>query len=67
MEKLKLTSSARARSRAATFVGDVIKLAVMLAFVFPFYRFRPLTLPILIVFCFASRKIIQGFAYHGMK
>ena len=37
MEKLKLTSSARARSRAATFVGDLIKLAVMLAFVFPFY------------------------------
>ena len=26
-----------------------------------------LTLPILIVFCFASRKIIQGFAYRGMK
>lgn len=37
MEKLKLTSSARALSRAATFVGDLIKLAVMLAFVFPFY------------------------------
>lgn len=93
MEKLKLTSSARARRRAATLVGDLIKLAVMLAFVFPFYRFRPLTLaierlrdaevgirwntlmagnclltlPILIVFCFASRKIIQGFAYRGMK
>ena len=26
-----------------------------------------LTLPILVVFCFASRKIIQGFAYRGMK
>ena len=26
-----------------------------------------LTLPILIVFCFASRTIIQGFAYRGMK
>ena len=37
MEKLTLTSSARARSRAATFAGDLIKLAVMLAFVFPFY------------------------------
>ena len=46
MEKLKLTSSARARSRAATFGGDLIKLAVMLAFVFPYYRFRPLTLAI---------------------
>ena len=46
MEKLKLTSSARARKAFATFVGDLIKLAVMLAFVFPFYWFRSLTLAI---------------------
>ena len=37
MEKLTFTSAARVRSRMLTFVGDLIKIAVMLAFVFPFY------------------------------
>lgn len=37
MEKLTFTSAARVRSRLLTFVGDLIKIVVMLAFVFPFY------------------------------
>ena len=37
MEKLTFTTSSRVRSRVLTIVGDLIKIAVMLAFVFPFY------------------------------
>lgn len=37
MEKLTFTSSARVRNRILTFIGDLFKIAVMLAFVFPFY------------------------------
>lgn len=37
MEKLTFTSSARVRHRLTTLVSDIFKIAVMLAFVFPFY------------------------------
>ncbi|MGI6172889.1 MAG: carbohydrate ABC transporter permease [Christensenellales bacterium] len=37
MEKLTFTSSDQVRSRMLTFLGDLIKIATMLAFVFPFY------------------------------
>lgn len=37
MEKLTFTSSGRVRSRILTLISDVIKIATMLAFVFPFY------------------------------